>query len=181
MSFPQPWGASALASRSQALASTRSTMASRVHTTRRPKASWAGALTASRKVTPVALHSITLLTAILQSSEFLSAIQKHPELLPRLFSGMFKQRPNLERRAGRRAFSPGSAPGLCLRFGKEGPVACPLIPSHVRPPHRPSPRDALGAGHRRGRRGDRRQRLGRPGRASRHHGRQHQAGIPEGP
>ncbi len=45
---------------------------------------------------PVALHSITLLTAILQSSEFLSAMQKYPELLPRLFSGMFKNSPKLE-------------------------------------------------------------------------------------
>jgi len=42
---------------------------------------------------PVALHSITLLTGFVLSKEFLATIQSYPELLPRLFSGMFKNSP----------------------------------------------------------------------------------------
>jgi len=42
---------------------------------------------------PVDLHSISLLTGFLQSPQFLQTVQTHPELLPRLFAGLFENNP----------------------------------------------------------------------------------------
>ena len=42
---------------------------------------------------PVDLHSVTLLTGFLQSPQFLATVRAHPELLPRLFAGLFKNDP----------------------------------------------------------------------------------------
>ena len=46
---------------------------------------------------PVALHSISLLAGFLQSPQFLATVQVHPELLPRLFSGLYQNNPRLGR------------------------------------------------------------------------------------
>ncbi|MGN7916262.1 calcium-binding protein [Lysobacter sp. 22409] len=43
---------------------------------------------------PVALHSMALLTGFLRSNEFLEVVQNHPELLPRVFSGLLNSSPN---------------------------------------------------------------------------------------
>ncbi|HET9129540.1 MAG TPA: hypothetical protein VFO86_01255, partial [Terriglobia bacterium] len=40
---------------------------------------------------PVHLHSIALLTAFLQSESFLQTVQNHPELLPRIFAGIYSK------------------------------------------------------------------------------------------
>jgi Ca2+-binding RTX toxin-like protein len=42
---------------------------------------------------PVDLHSISLLTAFLQSPQLLATVRAHPELLPRLFAGLYKNNP----------------------------------------------------------------------------------------
>ena len=44
---------------------------------------------------PFDLHSISLLTGFLHSSSFLAAVQATPELLPRLFAGLFENIPTL--------------------------------------------------------------------------------------
>nr|WP_319566450.1 hypothetical protein [uncultured Rhodoferax sp.] len=42
---------------------------------------------------PVTLHSITLLAGFLQSPDFLSVVRAYPELLPRMFSGLYANDP----------------------------------------------------------------------------------------
>ena len=44
-------------------------------------------------VNPFDLHSISLLTGFLKSPQFLETVQTHPELLPRLFAGLFENNP----------------------------------------------------------------------------------------
>lgn len=48
---------------------------------------------------PVALHSITLLTGFLQNADFLAVVQAYPELLPRLFDGLYANDPKNRRDA----------------------------------------------------------------------------------
>ena len=44
---------------------------------------------------PTDLHSISMLTGFLESPQFLATVQAHPELLPRLFAGLYKNAPKL--------------------------------------------------------------------------------------
>lgn len=54
-----------------------------------PNTNWTGA----RQATD--LHSITLLNAFEQTPDFLAAAQQHPELLGRVFSGLFNENPSV--------------------------------------------------------------------------------------